>query len=191
MTEEPDIELLTEAYALLQADPGPVAITQLKRLAEHGSLMSMIYLAWVHKSGIGVVPDITQAEYWYRQAASGGSNLALYYLGHLYLDNKQYGKAEEVFSAGAELEYSPTIFCLGQMYLDGSGVPKDSNKALLLFKKAAGRGHVFAMRSLAAMYLSGRYGVGNIFKGLVLLCSAIINAIVISRADPDSDKLRA
>ena len=61
MTEEPDIELLTEAYALLQADPGPVAITQLSRLAERGSLMSMIYLAWAHKSGTGVAPDITQA----------------------------------------------------------------------------------------------------------------------------------
>lgn len=191
MIEEPDIDRLHRAYTQLQAEPGQDAINHLEDLAKSGSLMSMIYIAWAYKNGIGVIADDKLAERWYRRAVDGGSRLATYYLGHFYLEREEYSRAEEVFSIGVLAEYSPAMFCLGCMYLEGVGVAKDLDKARFLFQKSADHGHVFARRSLAAMYMSGKYGITCFFKGLWLFIGALKDVIILARTDPNSDRLRA
>lgn len=114
-----------------------------------------------------------------------------YYLGHLYLERKEYSKAHEIFTAGASMNYSPAIFCLGHMYMDGQGVEKDLSKARSLFEKASMAGHVFAKRTLAKLLLSGQFGLLNVFKGSLLFFGAVKDGIVVGSTDPSSDRLRA
>lgn len=190
MIQEPDLESLHKAYTKLQTEPGLEAINDLEKLAERGSLMSMVYLGGAYEDGIAVLKNESQAENWYRRAMDGGSNLAVYYLGHLYLDKQDYLKAKEIFSYGDLKGYSPTTYRLAYMYLDGKGIPKDERKAFELFKKASDDGHVFAKRKLAGIYLSGKYGVTNIFKGFFLFLIAVKDVIALSIIDPHSDHIR-
>ena len=191
MMDEPDFDLLCTAYSRFQEKPGPDTINQLEGLAQRGSLMSMIYLAWAYRHGTGVNASDDKAEAWYQRAVDSGSQLATYYLGHYYLEKNEYSKAEEVFSIGASAEYSPAIYCLGCMYHEGTGVAKDVDKAYFLFIKGASLGHVFAKRSLASMYISGKYGAAKFFSGLLLLLSAFKNGVMLSITDPNNDSLRA
>ncbi|NOU22598.1 MAG: sel1 repeat family protein [Methyloglobulus sp.] len=191
MFEEPDIEALSKAYDRLQSEPNPEVIKLLEDLANRGSLMSMIYIAWAYEKGNGVVADENQVISWYRRAINSGSDLATYYLGHFYLKRKDYIQAKEVFNIGALKDYSPAMYCLGCMYLEGTGCEENQDEALKLFKKASMQGHVFAKRSLAGMYLSGKYGLANIVNGLFLFFSALKNSFIIQMKDPDSDLLRA
>ena len=188
-TEEPDFERVSKAYELLQRQPGPAVITELIALAERGSLMSMIYLGWIYKRGLGAEIDPAQSEYWYSRAIAGGSTLAIYHLGHLYLDSLDYVKAADVFEKGASINYPPAMFCLGCMYLEGQGVSRDFEKARLLFKRAADQKNVFDKRKLAAMYLTGKYGLRDFFNRVSLFCSVFWDLFVIFRSDPNSDKL--
>ncbi|MCX7098552.1 MAG: tetratricopeptide repeat protein [Methylococcales bacterium] len=191
MFEEPDIETLSKAYDRLQSVPNPDVIKLLEDLATRGSLMSMIYIAWAYENGYGVVADGNQVILWYRRAIDHGSDLATYYLGHFYLKSNDYAQAKEVFNIGALKDYSPAMYCLGCMYLEGTGCKQNRDEALKLFKKASMQGHVFARRSLAGMYLSGEYGLANIVYGLFLFFSALKNAFIMQIKDPDSDLLRA
>jgi TPR repeat protein len=191
MFEEPDIDTLCKAYDCLQSEPNPKVIKLLEDLANRGSLMSMIYIAWAYEKGNGVLTDEDQVIAWYRRAINSGSDLATYYLGHFYLKRKNYIQAKEVFNIGALKDYSPAIYCLGCMYLEGTGCEKNQVEALNLFKKASKQGHVFAKRSLAGMYLSGKYGLVNIINGLFLFFSALKSSFIIHMKDPHSDLLRA
>lgn len=47
------------------------------------------------------------------------------------------------------------LTALGERYAKGDGVPKDSTKALELFRKAASQGNVRAMNNLGVMYAKG------------------------------------
>ncbi len=191
MIEEPDIDALCIAYDRLQSEPNSETIKLLEDLANRGSLMSMIYIAWAYEKGSGVLVDDNQVVLWYRRAINNGSDLATYYLGHFYLKKKDYIQAKDVFSIGALRDYSPSMYCLGCMHLEGTGCKKNENEALILFKKASKLGHVFAKRSLAGMYLSGKYGLVNMVNGLLLFFSALKDYFIIIMKDPHSDLLRA
>ena len=188
--QEPDMDRLISAYRLLQTEPGPKVFRELEELAELGSLSSMVYLGCAYQHGMGTEKDMSAAETWFRRGYDSGSKLALYYLGHLYLAKKEYDNAEVVFVSGMKINYSPAIFCLGCMYLEGTGVIKQPDQARILFEKASGLGHVFAKRFLAKMYLSGRYGIFFFLKGVLLLVGAMKDFLVIAKSDPDSDLLR-
>lgn len=191
MIEEPDTDALCIAYERFQSEPNPETIKLLEDLANRGSLMSMIYIAWAYEKGNGVLVDDSQVVIWYRRAIKSGSDLATYYLGHFYLKKKDYMQAKEAFSIGALKDYSPAMYCLGCMYLEGTGCEKNLGEALNLFEKASKQGHVFAKRSLAGMYLSGKYGLVNVINGILLFFSAIKSSFMINMKDPHSDLLRA
>ncbi|MGQ0593582.1 MAG: tetratricopeptide repeat protein [Gammaproteobacteria bacterium] len=187
---EPDLTRLNEAYGLLETDP-TCAVKELQSLAELGSLYSMLYLGWAYQKGTGTRVDTKQAEIWFRRAYQKGSKLAIYYLGHLYLQQQEHSKAHEVFAAGVSMDYAPAIYCLGQMYVDGAGVSQQPDKARALLERATALGHVFAKRSLAKLLISGQFGFFNIFRGCFLLLGAVKDGLVVGMTeDSSSDRLR-
>ena len=191
LENEPDVTRLNEAYALLEIDPAR-AVRELRLLAEQGSLYGMLYLGWAYQKGTGTAADAKQAEAWFRRAFEKGSKLAIYYLGHLYLQQQEYSKAHEVFAVGASMQYSPAIYCLAQMYVDGAGVSKQPDKARALLEQATVLGHVFAKRSLAKLLMSGEFGFFSIFRGCSLFLGALKDGFVVGmKEDASSDRLRA
>jgi uncharacterized protein len=188
-TDEPDLVELRQAYDLLTVDP-PQAIERLKLLAARGSTMSMIYIAKSYATGDSSKENFLEAENWYREAASKGSDFALYSLGKLYMKAGESVKAKEIFASKALQDYLPAIHELGRMYHHGIGTEKDLTLAKRLLEKAAAQGHVFAMRELAGMLSRGGYGLLQVPRGLYLFIKSIVSMIRILKTDsPHSEKI--
>ncbi len=101
-----------EQYPLLQEVEGAakrldtdpvVALGELQRHADQGSVLAMAYVGVAYISGKGVPVDASQAEWWFRRAQSLGSMSGTFYLGSLYLNKKDYAKAREAYAACAML----------------------------------------------------------------------------------------
>jgi TPR repeat protein len=190
--DEPDLVRLKYAFECIDVDPVRACI-EFQSLAELGSLTGMLYLGWLYQKGIGSVVDFKKAETWYRRAyEEKSSKLATYYLGNLYLDMKDYSRAQEAFTAGLLMEYAPAITCLGQMYVDGIGVSKDLEKARSMFEKATLLGHIFAKRRLAKLLMSGKFGLLNILRGCILFFEGINEVIIVGIKEGSlSDRIRS
>jgi hypothetical protein len=165
---------------------------ELKALAEAGSLLAIVHFGWALENGTGTNVDSKAAEMWLRRAYERGSDVASYYLGHVYLRRRDYSRAQDVFAGGASMDYPPSIYRLGDMYLQGTGIEKQPDKAIALFEKASALGHVFAKRKLAGLLMSGRFGAFNIVRGVTLLAGALKDGLLVAlREGADSDRLRA
>ena len=64
---------------------------------------------------------------------------------------KDWGKAIDLWSKGAELGDAGSQFNLGVCYMNGEHVTKDTTKARHCFEQAAEQGHVGAIRALHHM----------------------------------------
>jgi uncharacterized protein len=186
---EPDMDELRRLHALLSANPSQ-ALVGLRGLAERGSLMSMIYVANAHSKGIGTDVNPRQAEEWYRRAIVGGSVLASYELGRNFLEKKDFRGAQEMFSAGTEKVYPPSMHMLALMHLRGQGVPVDLTKARNLLEMAVAQGHVFSKRNLGLLLMKGRFGIRQFFRGILLLLASAKDVLITAARDPLSDRLR-
>jgi len=113
-----------------------------KTMADKGLPQAQYKLAMMYESGIGVEQNLIHARLWYVRAALQNFKPARHRL--TYLDIKQNGfvgpqhaewikqlKREAVFGEGESL------FLLGQMYAEGTGVQQNLEKSLELLKKAA------------------------------------------------------
>lgn len=185
---EPDLERLNKAYGLLKTDHKN-AIRELKELAVMGSLLSMVHLGWVYQKGVGTDVNTAEAERWLLRAYHGGSNMGAYYLGHLYMEEKNYLSAIKVFAAGASNKYPPAMYCLAHMYLDGLGIQPQEDVARTLLEEAADLGHIFAKGTLARLLMSGKYGVSSMAKGFVMFIGTLKDVMVVGITDPSSERL--
>jgi uncharacterized protein len=167
-------------------------VQELKALAEAGSVLAMLHFGWALENGSGTKVDHRAAETWLRRAYEKGSDVAGYYLGHVYLRQRDYVRAQEIFAGGASMNYAPAIYCLGEMYLEGTGIGKQPERAIVMFEKATSLGHVFAKRKLAGMLMSGHLGFTNIVRGLALFIGALKDGLLVGiREGPSSDRFRA
>ena len=128
-------------------------------LAEQGDVKKQLELADYYVA----TEEGDNAIYWYTQAAEHGSEHALTKLGWFYLDRKDtpldydkaiywYTRATEQGVAGAQSQLAEVQFQLGDMhesgvfyagdvYSNGVEVPRDYEKALFWYTKAAEQGH--------------------------------------------------
>jgi len=186
---EPNLHRLREAHDLLAKDPMR-ALSELQALADQGSVMSMVYLGYAYKNGIGVGVDPSKALAWYEHAARSGSVLGLYGLGLMSLDMKQYQKAKESFKAAVALEHPPSMNMLGKMYYTGLGCKKNIQTAKDLYQRSAALGHVFAKRNLAILLMRGKFGLSKILPGVALFLLSLKEGFAVSYSDEFSDRLR-
>jgi uncharacterized protein len=187
--KEPDMESLTRAHSLLASDPGQ-ALTELKALADRGSVMSMLYIANAYRNGVGSGTDLQQAEEWYRRAMDRGSVLGSYELGRVYYEMENYPKAEKAFRAGESQNYAPSINMLGMMHLGGTGVEQNTGKARDLLERASALGHIFAKRNLAFLLITGRYGLREFLRGVGLFLLTIKDIFVVVPKNRFDSRLR-
>jgi TPR repeat protein len=187
---EPDLAALSAAHELLKKEPER-ALPILAKVADEGSLLSMIYLGDAYRKGIGVSVDIAEAKKWLRRATDAGSRVAPHQLGLVHLDLKEYQQAEEMFRLGASWHYLPSLYRLGVMFADGVGTTPQPVLAREFFESASSRGHVFAKRRLASMLLRGSGGSVNIPRGVWLFVSGFIDAITGAVSDPVGQPMRS
>lgn len=187
---EPDLERLQLAHNMLAFDPIG-GVRELESLSALGSTLAPLYLGWACQNGSGTSQDDKLAKQWFAVALARGDATSSYYLGHLHLKLAQYREASDAFEQGLELGYAPSIYCLAMNILEGKGREKNEDRAIQLLESSSDLGHVFARRSLASAYLSGRFGGSKFVLGIWLLADSIAKGVYLSIRNADSDRLRA
>lgn len=176
---EPDLGELRTAYALLATNVS-AARSKLEELADRGSVASMWYLADAYSRGRFFAKDLDKAKTWYIRAEANGWIPASYNLGREYYTLKDYNSAFEAFSRGAAKNYAPAMYWLARMYEEGLGTTKDINQCRNLLIIAASKGHLFAKRALALLYINGSLGVRKIPYGVWMLVSLVFDIVKIT-----------
>jgi len=166
-----------------------------KRLAHleggTGSSRDMIYVGWCLLNGEEVSSDVERGKEWLIRAAQLGNGEACLRLADMYTagdvvprDCAQaalwYDRAER--GDGFHGIYGVAV----AVYFGNECLGVDRDRALLLFQKAAARGHIPSKAQWARMCRSGEYGLWRRVLGNLLVPLIAIQAIFESvRGDPD------
>lgn len=187
--EEPDLPRLRRAYALLASDDAS-AVQEFKALSEAGSTKSMIYLGYLFREGKGVSADLKEAEIWFKRAYESGSITGLFYLGRLYMRLENYSESEKIFLEGADRNYPPAIYWLARLYYRDPPRWKRLNEARPLLELAQDRGHIWARRDLARLYMRGAFGMDQIPRGIWLFVTGLKDLLLEFKRNPKSQRLK-
>ncbi len=178
-TEEPDMMELRNAYALLGSHFNQ-ARQMLEKLAERGSLASVLYLGDAYASGRYGSKNLLEAKKWYERAEAREWIPAPHRLGRIYFTLGDYASALRAFSRGADKGYSPAVYRLGKMYIEGLGAATNLEQGRRFLAVAIADGHLFAKRDLAGLYVRGKFGLLNIPNGVMMILSLMLELIAIT-----------
>ena len=72
---------------------------------------------------------------------------------------EDYANAAKCFLRAADQGHAEAQFCLGNMYVEGHGVPQDEQQSVSWFRKSAEQGFSPAQVNLGVIYTQGHQGV--------------------------------
>jgi uncharacterized protein len=159
---------LGSCYALgrgVARDPAR-AITLFREAATLGVPAAMVELGHAYRRGSGVAKAETDSREWYRKAADAGSPFACYLIASGAEAPEErfnwYRKAVEAKNSDDTVDFSANealvldaLTDLANSYRDGKGTPKDGQKAVELYTKAAMGGSRRAKGELGIVYMLG------------------------------------
>lgn len=112
-----------------------------RKAADQGVTVAMVNLGRRYQSGNGVDKDMKEAGDWYEKAAKAGNAEAYSGLGFMYKFGhggrpKDIAEAIRLFRKGIDAGEPYGYYNLGLLYEEGTGVIKDRNEAIRLYRKA-------------------------------------------------------
>ncbi len=96
--------------------------------------------------------NLEQALYWAEKAKQNQFPMADDILGLIYIGKKEYGLARTYLEQSAQLGNGNSMYNLGLLYQNGTGVKQDLETALSWYQKAADNGSVAAYVNLGVLY---------------------------------------
>lgn len=103
---------------------------------------------WYYHGGRGVKVDLSEARTWYLKAAGKGDLSAIFGLGQMAFDQKDFKDAARWFSKAAKKDHPRSNQYLGRMLIHGYGVPVDPFRARVCLERAMAGGISHAKRLL-------------------------------------------
>jgi TPR repeat protein len=161
-----------------------------ERLADDGSVVSMLRLGWIFQRGLGRSVDLQGAEYWYLKALRAGQVRASVNLAHLYIESKKYWAASAILEDAVNNNYVRAMFILGVMKYEGLGCSVDFRCARHLWRKASSMGHLKSRVNLSKLYRRGVFGPLYIILGFILRIKTYPSWIAVLLRDSESDLIR-
>ena len=116
--------------------------------ARSGHTLAELAAGWFYHGGRGVKCDLTKARKWYLKAAAKGDTGALFSLGQIEFDKKNFKEAARWFAKAAKKGHPRSNYYLGRMLLHGWGVRPDPFRARVCLKTAVKLGVGYANRLL-------------------------------------------
>ena len=110
-------------------------------------------LGYIHALGLGVDSDIKKAEDYFNRGLSDG--LGMNGLGFIRFKQDRFNEAYTLFNQSAAAGSADGMFNLASVYLTGTGVGQNFQRAFMWFTEALRRGHTPAGYALAVMHLNG------------------------------------
>jgi TPR repeat protein len=156
---------LDDALAAYDAKDYATALKLLIPLAEQGSTIAQVNLAFMVYSGKGTPADASESAKWYRLAADNGDAYAQYSLGVMCENGKgvpqNLQEAVKWWRLSARQGYAEAQYNLGAMYYNGRGVAKDYVRAYL-WKSLAAEGRLLTVPQRKAR--TGRDAIGAVMS---------------------------
>ncbi|MBV9999131.1 MAG: sel1 repeat family protein, partial [Verrucomicrobia bacterium] len=103
----------------------------------------------------GLVPDEAKALQYLHDAAALGELRSMNLLGTYYRKIRRYDEARRYLEEGARGGLPLAIANLGVLYINGEGIPKNSEKAVELFRQAAEQGEPGGMYLYGQCFFNG------------------------------------
>ena len=137
---------------------------------DQGNVHAQAEVGIMYSNGLGVKKDDVTAMQWLSRAAGQGNTIAIINLGAMYaggkgvaggVSQKNDETAVEWYLKCIEIDPKKTLAYtkLGVHCLLGKGVPKDSEKAVKWFRKAAETGDLESQKVFGTMLLNGEHGI--------------------------------
>lgn len=155
-------------------------LPELLKLANLGSVWSMVLIGWSYQAGEGVAIDGVQAEYWYGRAIEGGSQEAQLRLGRIYADRLEFSRSEKIYGIGAADHFAPAMHHLASIKLRQPKTEARRREARILLEHASALGDLGAEVALASFSARGRFGLRRIPRGFWLLRVSTLKMIALS-----------
>ncbi len=165
------------AYALYESDK-----------AEEGMAYSQFYIGWMYYSGSGVEENFDLAEEYFLKASLQNNERAMFYLGLVFIEIKEFKMAVEWFEKSASFNFPPALYRMG-LYCDrGRHMKTDKSLAFKSFELAGKLGHVPAMIQVSLMLLKGHSGILGRIKDVYKLLNAFCLACNLGMDGKDSER---
>ncbi len=97
---------------------------------------AVLAMGWFYLNGVGVEPDIEEAKRWYKKSARQGDPRAMFSLGQMAYDERDYTDALVWFRRAADKDHTRSLFWIGKLLWRGLGSSTDKKQAMALFQKA-------------------------------------------------------
>lgn len=105
--------------------------------AEDGMHDAVLAMGWFYLRGIGVDIDLDESKRWYKKSARQKDPRAMFSLGEIFYDERDYVEALVWFNRAIENGHARSLYWIGMMHWKGRGVPEDKKLANRFFSKAA------------------------------------------------------
>jgi hypothetical protein len=174
--EKEPVDQLARLHALLANDRAS-AIKGFETLADQGSLAAALYAAMELDRVPSGSEDTQAALRWYGVAAKRGSRAAGYQLGILRTNLNDLLGAEEAFKLGDSRDFAPSIYRLACLYrYDGRRCFASKEPATIrdLLERSSRLNHLFSVRDLGTLYLTGKLWKRRPWRGIFLICKMFL-----------------
>jgi TPR repeat protein len=106
--------------------------------AKSGHADAVLAMGWFYLNGVGTKRDIEKSKKWYRESARRREPKAMFSLGQIAYDQRDFSGALRWFTRASESGHVRSLYWLGKLYWRGHGVERDQKHAKELFHRAAG-----------------------------------------------------
>jgi TPR repeat protein len=116
--------------------------------AVEGHADAVLAMGWFYINGVGVERSTIDAKTWYRRSARKGEPRAMFSLGFMAYEEKDWADALMWFKRAADSGHHRSQFWIGKLHWRGDAVPRSRSEALRLFHLAAKKKVPDATRAL-------------------------------------------
>jgi TPR repeat protein len=105
--------------------------------AQQGYADAVLAMGWFYLNGVGVERNIERARKWYHDSAGRGEPKAMFSLGQIAYDERDYFDALVWFKRASDAGHNRSLYFIGKLYWRGHGVEQDKKEAMRYFHRAA------------------------------------------------------
>ena len=105
--------------------------------ADRGHSDAVLAMGWFYLNGVGVERDLERARRWYRDSARRSEVRAMFSLGQIAYEERDYSEALIWFRRASDAGHHRSLYFLGRHYWRGHGVEQDKREAMRYFHRAA------------------------------------------------------
>jgi TPR repeat protein len=105
--------------------------------ADRGQSDAVLAMGWFSINGLGVERDLERARKWYWDSARRGEIRAMFSLGQIDYEERDYSEALSWFRRTSDAGHHRSFYFIGRHYWRGHGVEQDKKEAMTYFHRAA------------------------------------------------------